>query len=90
MAGSPLATSSYKSLLRAYYERKMFREVETLLKQIRKAGLVAKISDEMITLSDLKVKTTLSSKRISPDGKSGLALFHTGNGSGESCAFYGL
>ncbi|GFZ00846.1 pentatricopeptide repeat (PPR) superfamily protein [Actinidia rufa] len=64
LAGS-MGTSSYTSLLQAYYRREMFREAEALLKQIRKAGLVVKMSDE-------EDKTTLSSKRSS-SGKSGLA-----------------
>ncbi|KAL6985872.1 hypothetical protein U1Q18_019244 [Sarracenia purpurea var. burkii] len=72
LAGSPLATSSYISLLTAYAERKMFREAEALLKQIRKAGLVVNISDEM-SLSDIDYKVILSHKRISVDSKSDLA-----------------
>ena len=65
LAGNPMCTGSYTSLLRAYYRREMFREAEALLKQIRKTSLVVKMSDE-------EDKTTLSSKRSS-SGKSGLA-----------------
>ncbi|CAL5441647.1 unnamed protein product [Camellia sinensis] len=52
LAGTPMGTRSYISLLPAYHERKMFGEAEALLKQIKKAGLVEKMSDEAITVSD--------------------------------------
>ncbi|KAI7987956.1 Pentatricopeptide repeat-containing protein [Camellia lanceoleosa] len=46
-----MGTRSYISLLRAYHEGKMFGEAEALLKQIKKAGLVEKMSDEAMTVS---------------------------------------
>ncbi|KAL7188362.1 hypothetical protein ACSBR1_038246 [Camellia fascicularis] len=52
LAGTPMGTRSYISLLTAYHERRMFGEAEALLKQIKKAGLVDKMSDEAITVSD--------------------------------------
>ncbi|KAI7987081.1 Pentatricopeptide repeat-containing protein [Camellia lanceoleosa] len=47
-----MGTRSYISLLRAYHEGKMFGEAEALLKQIKKAGLVEKMSDEAMPVSD--------------------------------------
>lgn len=58
LAGSSVDTNLYTVLLRAYNERKMFREAEALLKQIRKAGLDVKWFDKR------EDTTTLSSKRI--------------------------
>ncbi|KAI7989099.1 Pentatricopeptide repeat-containing protein [Camellia lanceoleosa] len=52
LGGTPMGTRSYISLLRAYHERKMFGEAEALLKQNKKAGLVEKMFDEAITVSD--------------------------------------
>ncbi|KAH9670695.1 pentatricopeptide repeat-containing protein [Citrus sinensis] len=47
-AGHPMDSTTYKSLLTAYYKVKMFREAEALLKQMRKSCLVQNLSCEMI------------------------------------------
>nr|XP_023872234.1 pentatricopeptide repeat-containing protein At4g17616 [Quercus suber]XP_023872235.1 pentatricopeptide repeat-containing protein At4g17616 [Quercus suber] len=47
-AGAPMGRTTYLSLLAAYDKKKMFREAKALLKQMRKAGLVLNLSDEMV------------------------------------------
>ncbi|XAR70564.1 hypothetical protein NMG60_11027459 [Bertholletia excelsa] len=64
LAGSPLDTSSYMSLLRVYNERNMFREAEALLRQIRKAGLSVKISDDTIKGATSSGKSDLAESFI--------------------------
>jgi len=46
-AGAPMSFTTYSSLFAAYYKENMFREAKSLLKQMRKAGLVLNLSDEM-------------------------------------------
>ena len=48
LAGAPIGSSTYMSLLTAYYKGKMAREAKALLKQMRKAGFVVDLSDEMV------------------------------------------
>ncbi|KAH9734338.1 pentatricopeptide repeat-containing protein [Citrus sinensis] len=48
LAGHPMDSTTYKSLLTAYYKVKMFREAEALLKQMRKSCLVQNLSCEMV------------------------------------------
>ncbi|XAR60243.1 hypothetical protein NMG60_11033521 [Bertholletia excelsa] len=64
LAGSPLDTSSYMSLLRAYNERNMFREAEALLRQIRKAGLSVKIYDDTMKGTTSSGKSDLAESFI--------------------------
>lgn len=52
-AGAPMGYTTYMSLLAAYDKGKMFREAKALLKQMRKAGLVINISDEMVVSASL-------------------------------------
>ncbi|XP_008240720.1 PREDICTED: pentatricopeptide repeat-containing protein At4g17616 [Prunus mume] len=47
-AGAPMGLTAFMSLLEAYYRGKMFREAKALLKQMRKAGFLSSIPDEMI------------------------------------------
>lgn len=47
LEGNSLGQGSYVSLLTAYYSRKMFKEGDALLEQIRKSGMLTKLSDEM-------------------------------------------
>lgn len=58
LAGYPMGNSLYLSLLRAYHERNMFREVKVLRKQIRKAGLSTDMADESLTLSEERTTST--------------------------------
>ncbi|KAJ0079454.1 hypothetical protein Patl1_23989 [Pistacia atlantica] len=46
-AGYPMRSTTYMSLLRAYYKLKMSREAVALLKQMKKVGLALNLSDEM-------------------------------------------
>ncbi|KAJ0079102.1 hypothetical protein Patl1_24008 [Pistacia atlantica] len=46
-AGYPMRSTTYMSLLRAYYKLKMCREAEAQLKQMKKVGLAVNLSDEM-------------------------------------------
>lgn len=48
LAGASIGSSTYMSLLKAYYEGEMIREAKSLLKQMRKSGLVVDLSDEMV------------------------------------------
>lgn len=45
-AGYPMDSTTYISLLRAYYKLKMFREAEALSTQMKAAGLAVNFSDE--------------------------------------------
>ncbi|KAH7549702.1 hypothetical protein ACOSP7_025389 [Xanthoceras sorbifolium] len=47
-AGHPMGSSTYMSLLEAYYKAKMCREAEALLRQMQKAGLNINTSEEMV------------------------------------------
>lgn len=47
-AGAPMDYTNYMSLLIAYSKGKMFREAKALLKQMRKAGIVMNLSDEVV------------------------------------------
>lgn len=47
-AEAPIGCSTFMSLLTAYYKGKMFPEAKALLKQMRKAGLLVNLSDEMV------------------------------------------
>ncbi|KAM1208777.1 hypothetical protein ACFX2J_014395 [Malus domestica] len=47
-AGSPLGLTPFMSLLTAYYKEKMFLEAKALIKQMRNAGLLENLSDEMV------------------------------------------
>lgn len=58
LAGYPMGNSLYLSLLRAYRERNMFREVKVLRKQIWKAGLSKDMADESLTLSEERTTST--------------------------------
>ncbi|CAK9133869.1 unnamed protein product [Ilex paraguariensis] len=75
-AGTPLAFGSYSSLLTAYYRVKMFKEAEVLLKQIRKAGFLMKMFDEVVVsthLSKIEDESNSHSKVATAIGKSDLA-----------------
>ncbi|KAL4567529.1 hypothetical protein LXL04_023116 [Taraxacum kok-saghyz] len=56
--GNVLCSSSYASLLRAYYENKKHREAEGLLKQIKKTGII--LSDK-IKLHDFETRNAKKS-----------------------------
>lgn len=72
--GTPLGPNSYSSLFKAYLERKMSREAEALLKQIRKAGVFRNISDEMVVSTILSENgMSYSSAAIGSCAKSELA-----------------
>ncbi|KAI5317737.1 hypothetical protein L3X38_037444 [Prunus dulcis] len=47
-AGAPMGLTAFMSLLEAYYRGKMLREAKALLKQMRKAGFLSSLSDEMV------------------------------------------
>ncbi|KAL3497637.1 hypothetical protein ACH5RR_040369 [Cinchona calisaya] len=70
--GNPLSKGSYPSLLTAYYNRKMFREGDALRKQIRKAGALLDLSDEMdISKNSLHLegKSTLNLEKVNFIGR---------------------
>ena len=76
LAGASIGSSTYMSLLAAYYEGKMIREAKALLKQMRKTGLIADLSDEMVMttcLSDVLDKNRMHTRTSTSIGKSGLA-----------------
>ncbi|KAH0981484.1 hypothetical protein GBA52_008661 [Prunus armeniaca] len=47
-AVAPMGLTTFMSLLEAYYRGNMFQEAKALLKQMRKAGLLPNLSDEMV------------------------------------------
>ncbi|ONI21263.1 hypothetical protein PRUPE_2G056400 [Prunus persica] len=47
-AVAPMGLTTFMSLLEAYYRGNMFRKAKALLKQMRKAGLLPNLSDEMV------------------------------------------
>lgn len=57
-AEAPISYSTFMSLLTAYYKGKMFPEGKALLKQMRKAGLLVNLSDEMVSSTCLSVVDT--------------------------------
>ncbi|KAJ6706060.1 hypothetical protein OIU79_010670 [Salix purpurea] len=52
-AGAPVGSTLHMALLTAYYSREMFKEAKALLRQMRKAGFVEDLSDEMVATSCL-------------------------------------
>lgn len=65
-AGAPMGSTTYFSLFAAYYKEKMFRESKALLKQMKKAGLVLNLSDEMVVsicLSEAVDKNAMHAKK---------------------------
>lgn len=77
-AGSPMGFTTYSSLFAAYYRAEMFREAEALLKQMKKAGLVLNLSDEMVIatcLSEAVDKDAMYGNASSAISKSNLANF---------------
>ncbi|KAJ6415647.1 hypothetical protein OIU84_004446 [Salix udensis] len=52
-AGAPVGSTLHMALLTAYYSREMFKEAKALLRQMRKAGFVVDLSDEMVATSCL-------------------------------------
>ncbi|PRQ18445.1 putative pentatricopeptide [Rosa chinensis] len=74
-AEAPMGYSTCKSLLTAYYKRKMFPEAKALLKQMRKAGLLVNLSDEMVASTCLSVvdSTALCTSASISTNKSDLA-----------------
>lgn len=48
LAGHPMCSTTYKSLLTAYYKVKMFREAEALLKPMRESCMAQNLSAEMV------------------------------------------
>ncbi|KAK0586047.1 hypothetical protein LWI29_000075 [Acer saccharum] len=61
-AGDPLGSTTYMSLIVAYYKAKMFREAEVLVRQMQKAGLDINISEEMVVSACLSEVADRSSK----------------------------
>ncbi|MBA0821291.1 hypothetical protein Goarm_018159, partial [Gossypium armourianum] len=47
-SGDSLDSSAYMALLTAYYKRNMSREANVLLKQVRKAGLVINLANNIV------------------------------------------
>lgn len=69
--GNHLSAGSYLSLLTAYYNRKMFREGDALLKQIGKAGVLVDLPDKMvISKHSFEGKSTLNFDKANLIGKS--------------------
>jgi pentatricopeptide repeat protein len=60
-AGAPMGFTTYSLLFAAYYKENMFREAKSLLKQMRKAGLVLNLSNEMV------ISTCLSEAAVDKD-----------------------
>lgn len=82
LGGTPMGTGSYISLFRAYHERKMFGEAEALLDQNKKAGLVEKLFDEAITVSDGESDLAKSIIReLEEEGKTVLSVVYEYNSS---------
>lgn len=76
LAGAPASSITYMSLLTAYYKGKMVREAKALLKQMRKAGLIVDLSDEMVMttcLSGVVDKNRMHTRTSTSIWKSGLA-----------------
>ncbi|KAL6181187.1 hypothetical protein ACLB2K_047842 [Fragaria x ananassa] len=57
-AETPMGYSTFMSLLTAYYKGKLVPEAKALLKQMRKAGLLVSLSDEMVASTCLSVVDT--------------------------------
>ncbi|KAL6181197.1 hypothetical protein ACLB2K_047852 [Fragaria x ananassa] len=57
-AETPTGYSTFMSLLTAYYKGKLVPEAKALLKQMRKAGLLVSLSDEMVASTCLSVVDT--------------------------------
>ncbi|KAL6183528.1 hypothetical protein ACLB2K_044939 [Fragaria x ananassa] len=57
-AGTPMGYGTFMSLLTAYYKGKLVPEAKALLKQMRKAGLLVSLSDEMVASTCLSVVDT--------------------------------
>ncbi|KAL6175906.1 hypothetical protein ACLB2K_052544 [Fragaria x ananassa] len=57
-AENPMGYSTFMSLLTAYYKGKLVPEAKALLKQMRKAGLLVSLSDEMVASTCLSVVDT--------------------------------
>ncbi|KAB2020474.1 hypothetical protein ES319_D07G071100v1 [Gossypium barbadense] len=52
-SGDSLDSSAYMALLTAYYKRNMSREANVLLKQVRKAGLVINLANNIVLSKNL-------------------------------------
>ncbi|XP_027182398.1 pentatricopeptide repeat-containing protein At4g17616 [Coffea eugenioides] len=79
--GSSLGQGSYVSLLTAYYNRKMFEEGDALVKQIRKAGMLTNLYNEMAIPRhglEWEDESTLNFEKVRVAGKSDLveAIIH--------------
>ncbi|KAK2648181.1 hypothetical protein Ddye_015670 [Dipteronia dyeriana] len=60
-AGDPMGSTTYMSLIVAYYNAKMFREAEALVRQMHKAGYI-NISEEMVVSACLSEVADRSGK----------------------------
>ncbi|XP_028762282.1 pentatricopeptide repeat-containing protein At4g17616-like [Neltuma alba] len=58
--GSRMGLETYISLLSAYYKRKMHREADVLIKQMKRAGLDENLSDDTINRLVLNAETSYS------------------------------